>query len=796
MTDVSTSIPFSWSATTVVEDLASVSTSVPFSWSATASVLLATTSVITDDDDQWQIPFVWSCVVDVEATATDTADTTLDNTPDATHATVPYIQRVSVVMPSPTLVDGKPVGWTPTSVTRADWGRLHLSIGGVAVTRIRGKRFVPLTTSYEEPFSDGDASFAFPGLTDFDNLADFGINRLDPVRLRRRESDGTWHTLYEGFFASREGVGPNGVEIHCIGELHRMNLLRMPPSLYEERKDYGRIITKAFNDKIHAHDLNVRAMEYVDTGIDGVESTADFPQFLDGIQSYLSEMLTDDAQWTVRLHHPRTPKLELKDLTTVNYTVSHGSPGIDTSGLSKDYTTGTTAAYGSGSNGHCAWMGARFPNLEQESAPTFPLSVGTSFVAGDAQTGFAPFAAYLRAGQYGSIVSDDTYLAGDVDNVEQFQDRAGITVSGEVDGQTWTAAFASGYNQSSTRGAYVGTLWERTETNKRLYNAQGADVGPNPNFDPTIPRVEDYIPFGDNTPKNEGRRSAKQTVLRAHPVGVFGPIILSADPQEGSRFAIRDGDNLLLKHYHGGQVLLHVTRVDIDWQAMSVSVTVDEKARDLPTVAAIRARRRDVADITRRQKFARTRSKVFDDYGQWLCEDGAGEISLMTQSAERWNVQRIPAAPKGTIERISLALGSGLTRHLLNVNLSDDPNATIPGAARGAVAIFAKPLVANDLAGLLGNPLVLDSNDDNPWDREDDSLRRMGMIYAAGGPGQQIGFYPNDDPGDGSTTDLTGRFEDAGGVEFGPTGRYFLWVAAFTGDACKVGGRIYPGAPS
>jgi hypothetical protein len=63
----------------------------------------------------------------------------------------------------------------------------------------------------------------------------------------------------------------------------------------------------------------------------------------------------------------------------------------------------------------------------------------------------------------------------------------------------------------------------------------------------------------------------------------------------------------------------------------------------------------------------------------------------MNQQGGFWNVQRIAAAPKGTIERISLALGTGLTEHLLNQNLSDHPNATIPGAARGAMAIFAKP---------------------------------------------------------------------------------------------------------
>jgi hypothetical protein len=88
---------------------------------------------------------------------------------------------------------------------------------------------------------------------------------------------------------------------------------------------------------------------------------------------------------------------------------------------------------------------------------------------------------------------------------------------------------------------------------------------------------------------------------------------------------------------------------------------------------AIHQRNKDVSDLTRRQKFGRTRAKVFNDYGAWLCEDGAGEIPLMNQQGGFWNTQRIAAAPKGTIERISLAFGTGLTEHLLNVNLSSNP---------------------------------------------------------------------------------------------------------------------------
>jgi peptidoglycan hydrolase-like protein with peptidoglycan-binding domain len=762
----------------------------PFTGSITVEHVLAAALTVsepiaswsTDDVERTDLPLELFGILDVIPVE------------DPPPATDPYIQQVSVTMPVPTLVNGRPSGWTGT-IARSDWGRLQLIVGGVDLSRPRGKPFLPLTDNHTDPFGDADASFAFPGLSEFDDPDTWGLTALAPVTLRRKDPGGVFHTLYEGDLASLEPDAGMGLVVHCVGAGYRLDLLKEPPPLLIRSRDCGDLIALTINDKIRRYLVNLNYTRHVHTGVSSV-ANGTFQDVLTGsVQDYLAELQTQGSETTVMLSRPRTLVIQTRDTTTVHATVSYGGPGVDMA-APKDFTTAITGVYGTGSNGHCQWMGARFPNLHQESTPSFPLAVGAVFNPGSATTGFAPFAAYLRSGQYGTIESDDTYLASDEDSVKQFQDRAGITVDGIVGAQTWEAAFQPGANQGSLYGAYVDTIYERPETRRRLYNAQGADVGPNPALNPSVPRIEEYVPFGDNVSKKLGRTSAKQIIARSHPADRLGDLTLTADPPGMSRWDLQAGMNIQVDNFAGTSVLVHISQRTRDWQAGAVHLTVDAKSRDLLTAAAIYQRSRDVSDLTRRQKFGRVRSRVFNDYGTWLCEDGAGEIPVMNQQAGFWNVQRIAAAPKGRIERISLAMGSGLTQHVLNEAIAHTI-ASIPGAARGAMLIFDSPVTANNITALtgMGTPVTALSDGTNPVDHNQDPLNALGLIYAAGGPGAQIGFYPNNDPGDGSSTNLTGMFEDGGSIDFGPTGHTWLWVAIWTSTSCKVGGRIFPGPP-
>lgn len=752
----------------------------------------------TDDSlsnqDGFRLLLEWSAVVEF---VHDQAPTYVENDT--------AIQRVSLAMAAPSIDSdtGYPGGPWAYTETREDWGHLHLSIGHKSFTHSRNHRFIPVQDAHTEPFGDESATFRLPGLTEFDDPAALGLTPLAPVRFYRRDPDGNDTTLYEGSLASLEPdeiqtdeTSP-GMVVQCVGAIYRLDLLKERPALYLAQSDLGHIIAHAFNARRRSFALNIGHMPQRHLGIPATRSQ-DFSNLITGaIQDYLSQATSDDGQWTIHLDRPRTPVLRLKDTTTVHVTVTYGQPGVVVN-VSKDYTAATTAIYASGTNGHSAWMGARFPNLTEGDTPTFPLGVGGVFLPGDGQTGFAPFAAYLRRGAYGGIASDDTYDAADENNVIDFQTDAGVTADGQVGAQAWEAAFQPGANQGTIQGARVGAIVSRPETHKYLHNAQGARTGRNPDFDPAIKRVEDYIPFGDGVSKGLAKHSAHQVINRSYPAQRSGEIVLTADPEEKSRFTVKAGENILVKHYNGSNLLLHISRRERDWTTGTVTLTVDERANDELTAAAIHQRNKEVSDLTRRKRFGHNRSHVWNDYGPWLEEDGAGEIPLMYQQAGRWNTQRIPASPSGTLERIVLAAGTGLTEHILNQAVRSKHPPTVPGAARTAILITGQPIHPNAIARLTGMSTPLTELDDgsNPWDRNHSVLHhKFQMIYAAGGPGNACGFFPHTDPGDGTDTDLTGLFEDGGAVTFGPTGHFWLWVSIWSPVDCIVGGKLFPGPP-
>jgi hypothetical protein len=122
---------------------ASTTTTIPLQWSFATTAVMATSTWVGDDPEQWQIGFEWSFVVDLEP---------VEDPPPASY---PYIQRNSITMPTPTMVGGRPQQpWTP-SIASSDWGRLQLIIAGHDRSRPRGMPFLPLTDVSNEPFGDG-----------------------------------------------------------------------------------------------------------------------------------------------------------------------------------------------------------------------------------------------------------------------------------------------------------------------------------------------------------------------------------------------------------------------------------------------------------------------------------------------------------------------------------------------------------------------------------------------------------------------------------------------------------------
>lgn len=64
-------------------------------------------------------------------------------------------------------------------------------------------------------------------------------------------------------------------------------------------------------------------------------------------------------------------------------------------------------------------------------------------------------------------------------------------------------------------------------------------------------RVEVMQRYGSGVSLKDAKRSALQQLRKEYDPGWFGSITLTSDPEEGSRYEIKAGQNILLKHYRG-----------------------------------------------------------------------------------------------------------------------------------------------------------------------------------------------------------------------------------------------------
>lgn len=108
-----------------------------------------------------------------------------------------------------------------------------------------------------------------------------------------------------------------------------------------------------------------------------------------------------------------------------------------------------------------------------------------------------------------------------------------------------------------------------------------------PAYDPTVLRVSDYVDFGEDMWFQDAAREAQARIARLSAPGYVGTITLTADPESGSRIDIRAGHNILVKAYHGVDVLLHIAAVHSEEIGGSVQLTTDSQARDYRTLRGV-----------------------------------------------------------------------------------------------------------------------------------------------------------------------------------------------------------------
>lgn len=632
------------------------------------------------------------------ADRTTDSNATLDVTITPTGTVDSLFTQVNVVMPLPDLDSNgmvDPDVFVPTSVTRTDWGRIQVVLGGRDVTELRGVPTEVVSYSNGEPFGDMTCVLRFPGITPFEGAGALSLTGLTmfagnpDVTLRRIHPDGTVdpteQALWQGLLASDDDTVDDGsfsgLTVQCMGALYQASLQVHQPAFELNARDIGTVIPQVLNSALgrrYATTANVA------TGIMTRKRGSWGPK-LDFVQELLSDAVTEDGeQWTIRLLKGRKPVLVLKDMDTFHHTMTTGTQGLRIN-MQRDRTQATNVVYGEGvAQDQCRWRNTRYP------------ANGRAF--------FEPLA-------------------------------------------------------------------ELASTQPYLYDEDGNITGPNPIFDPKVIRVERWEQFGEGVQPGQGVTSAQGEIGRANTVDFSGTLTLAIDPEEGSRFAMRAGENLVLKQYRGANRVLHIAKVDVNVQSQTVTLAVDSQARDLATLAQVRLRNRDATDPARALVGRRTQSRTQQDQrAVWDCENGAGTIPS-TALAVGWNVIPVPAGQAGSVVRTFMS--------------------TSP-ARRFSVAVFGRPVTPSLMNRLAPTPLTASSGG-SIYDANAVVLDGAGLLIAFGGPDNACGYYPYTDPDSGAPGlhTLTGDLLDDGGWEYSSLYPPTIWVAVFVTATCTITGRLY-----
>lgn len=330
------------------------------------------------------------------------------------------------------------------------------------------------------------------------------------------------------------------------------------------------------------------------------------------------------------------------------------------------------------------------------------------------------------------------------------------------DGCEWRNAFYPGLIDGNLFGHHIQPISVDTAVAPYLYDSDGVVTGANPDYDPDVLRVDRYENFG-RLDKLDATGSAALERLREQGVGYHGTLSLRIDPEEGSRWGIMAGTNIALYGLRDSSPVLHIARVEAFPPQLKVSLTVDTRARDLPTLGAVIERRRDNTDLVRRDRPTRNASRIVNDrVSSWDCESGAGYF-YAEPPALGWSVVQVAVGTRGVVRAISLQASS---------------------AVELAVGVFDRYVTAGELAAA-GTPADADYWDWETW--PDGS----GLVQAVGAGDDLGGYWPLAASDEDAV--LTGRIFNDQSWSYVSQAPPWLWVAVWATGSVSVTGQLYPG---
>ena len=683
------------------------------------------------------------------------------------------------------------IDWTPINEISNSWGKLQLIVDGLDMTYWRALPTQLGSWSSNEPNGDAATTILFPQISWWERPNHGELTWMMPgkdVTIFLIKSDGSRKTLFEGLTVGYGYSGKGlGVTLDVLGVLYQADHTPYIQELYKKKRDIGTAIADILDGAISRHyGVCNRPLTGILTNIRGSGGA----RLTQGVQDLLGTAYTADAtnQWTLTNLPGRRPHIRLKDKTTRHWTMAMGHPGMDLN-LTMDFQQMIGMIWGSGTGPDGdVWYNAKYPGIRIETAPPYPLSAGAVFVAGDGHTGFDEFSNEMTTRGY-SMASGDTYVAADIDEVRDAQRRAGITIDGVVGAQTWTTIFGVGGNFASLAGAHISPIAAIPQNIEYLERADGSRIGPNPSYDRTRLAIGRLVEYGEAS-KAEASRFARQEIA---PMYIFDPmwvgsVTFAMDPENGSRWEMRAGENLFVKFMFPPFIkfgiedglLLHMSQVTVT-PGGSVTAQLSYLSHDMTTLASIKNRNKSTIDPARRALSPRSSKISQDRIIPWDAEAGGGKIPMHNLQGGYWLTFPIPAGEIGIISETLYVCATTLNSGTLaNAFISDS---VLPGAKPFCFAVFSKPITANFLRDTIGNPL----NSADVWTKKAAALESAGLIQAYGASTQPAGYWP----GQGSNSDpLTGKMLDGATWPWKSSSPPFLFIAEYCDSSTRIAGQL------
>ena len=735
----------------------------------------------------------------------------------------PYLNKVAPNYPAPTL-DGNnvPQDWTPTSVARAEWGRIAVVMDFQDRTYFRDVHTQVENYQSLDPFGDGPAMIYFPQVTPWDDVsALFPMGtQADIYRITPGEAQGVhlWAGTVVGYEDRDVGVG-----IECNGSFFDLDRFLAQPDFATDdglgTRDTGEHIVDRVNKVISTYTAGIYPMAAQATGIIQRNPGAFEPLVTGWCKELLSKAqtasnpantpLTDTVMWTIECEG-RQPSLTTRSWTANMHTYRAGIPGVKTR-LKEDYLGTPSAIYGHGTGeSNCVWHNTKWPNNRIEPPPAFggTLTAGSSGAYVDRvkeeliQLGFGS-----GLSPVGSALVSSDFVDGPIGWFKiangSVWSWAGLVAWTQFDAQDHQALFGS-HGIAALGAPFYLPIYQDTRTKRYKYDASGVNTGANSNYDPSLPRIEHFVDYGKSNKFAAAIEARRKIEMYSEP-GHLGTIEVSVDPVSstapgfaGSRLEIRAGDNVNLVGYRDNagtsNRTLHVSRVEHDPQDGRTVMTVDEQVRDYLSIQKIWERDQQAkADPAARIRTELATSRIREDrMPPWDCEAGSGVIPRTAVRFGAFTVIRFPAARFGQIAHMKLR----------TVDASGNLLPTVFVFAIWGRAVTPDQVMVAATDGT-GSVNEVDWNGILPYWPEASGGGPTALVYAAGSSTRACGWWPNqpgdhNDPtvalppgGDDNVGPVTGEYRDSGSWEFYSQDPPWLWLSVLPLSEGYVEGQLF-----